>query len=583
MLALASSRRGRSPLEGCRRQICAFLVPFLAAILLASCEKDPHDPETWVPKLNDVADWREAVRNLERLKEPGTIKPLSAAWKKRNRDSQILRTIIAIAGNPSEKGGKTHYDLALPVLLEAVERFDPTDGRSIDDAVVACEALGKARDSQAVPVLLGAAQKAVPRLSQANNVRIAAIRALGKFRDPKVVDALIKVLGANPKDQVLKLHAAAALALAETGDPKALPTLTQAMFIGAIFKQVRAGVTRIGKQATPAMIALFQEKDPAIQELAKTKNYEKVAPGIQIYNGALILGDLRAKEAVPALIAGLKAPPRVSFYDERSGAPGPSTHMAILEALQAIGDPGAGPAVWAYATDPRTDDFVRPRAIDVYSWLAQDGSALPHLLKNVRSDQEEEQIRFVSVIAYGRIARLAEDLKPIEELIKSYETKITAAEKKVKTAASPSDKEAASEEVDMATTWRNILTETRHRIEIAIQCKSDATCFGNTLSARDIAIGRPGLPKAERALLELYRMGEKGRPALDILLKSAESSERIVREGIHLALPRIAPIPCKPCAERLEEVMKKQESQTTLDALNYATRLVYNYFAWAGT
>ena len=61
------------------------------------------------------------------------------------------------------------------------------------------------------------------------------------------------------------------------------------------------------------------------------------------------------------------------------------------------------------------------------------------------------------------------------------------------------------------------------------------------------------------------------------------TSERIVREAILLALPRIAPLPCKECAASMDQVMDSQASQTTLDLLNTETKIVYHYFLWAGT
>ncbi len=63
----------------------------------------------------------------------------------------------------------------------------------------------------------------------------------------------------------------------------------------------------------------------------------------------------------------------------------------------------------------------------------------------------------------------------------------------------------------------------------------------------------------------------------------ADSTERMIRDGVHLVLPRIAPMPCAKCAERLQQVLESQSSQTTLDALNADTRIVYHYFLASGT
>src|SRR5262249_30699463 len=176
-------------------------------------------------------------------------------------------------------------------------------------------------------------------------------------------------------------------------------------FIPAVFPQVRAAITRVGKPAIPELKALFQEKDPDIAKKAKEKDFDKKAPGNVVYKAALLLGDMRATDAVPLLTAALKTEPKVAFFDERSGAPGPSTHDGILGALREIGDPTAAPAVKAYMLDPKTYDGIRPTAIDVYSMLATDDSALDALWKYAKDDKEEQQIRLAAIIAYARLPR----------------------------------------------------------------------------------------------------------------------------------------------------------------------------------
>ncbi|RMH40027.1 MAG: hypothetical protein D6689_14960, partial [Deltaproteobacteria bacterium] len=124
--------------------------------------------------------------------------------------------------------------------------------------------------------------------------------------------------------------------------------------------------------------------------------------------------------------------------------------------------------------------------------------------------------------------------------------------------------------------------ESKWRAEVGIECGSDPMCYAKYLDAKDIAVGKPGLPKAERALIQLAKLGPKAAPALDALLKHVDTSERIVRQGILLALTRVAPKPCDRCVQRLDEVIKAQENQTTLDYLTADTRIVRNYFRWAG-
>src|SRR5262249_6733886 len=95
-------------------------------------------------------------------------------------------------------------------------------------------------------------------------------------------------------------------------------------------------------------------------------------------------------------------------------------------------------------------------------------------------------------------------------------------------------------------------------------------------------VGSPNLARAERALLELGKLGEGATGQTDALLAGAETTERFVRQGILLALPRVAKLPCQKCADRLNQVIEKQADTTTLDFLTGETRIVYHYFLWAG-
>ena len=82
----------------------------------------------------------------------------------------------------------------------------------------------------------------------------------------------------------------------------------------------------------------------------------------------------------------------------------------------------------------------------------------------------------------------------------------------------------------------------------------------------------------ERALLELAKMGKKAEPAFKDLLSHADSTDRIIRQGVLLALVQVAPSPCNECVDRLDAIIEEQSQQTTLDYLTSDTRIVLNYF-----
>jgi hypothetical protein len=571
----------------------AALVWVAAAVLFlaAACEKDPNDAATWIPKLNKTETLDEAVRNLERLKDLRAIKPLGEAWKKWNKPSKILRAMINIAQFNDPTGKQAYikrvpdYKDALPYLIEAVETYDPSIQQSIDDAALAADHLGRSKDPQAIEVLVKTANKSMPKTSPANRVRAAAIRALGNFKDQRAVDTLIKVLSADPEEQNVRLHAAAALALAETGDPKGLPALAKAAFVGPIFNQVRQGFSRSGKPAVATALEIYEGKQADVVAFAKEKDFAKIAPGAMTYKGALLLGDLRATEAAGKLAAGLKNKKNDPIgFDPQTGAPYSFAHMGILDALKRIGDPKTADEVWEYFVAKDTEDFMKPLAIDTYSTLTTSTAHLDEIKKIIEDEEADAQLRFAAMFAWGRLGRTPAHLKEAKDMLARQEARGKALDEQIKKAGD-SDTEKLDNLKLINEQMVPLLKDTVARVEIAVECKEDAACYAKALTAQDVAVGKPGLAKAERSLWELRKLGDKAAGVLDQLLSDAVlgTSERIVREGVLLAITRVAPLPCKACQERFDKVLTSQENQTTLDLLTLETRIVYHYFLWAGT
>jgi HEAT repeat protein/PBS lyase HEAT-like repeat-containing protein len=568
------------------------LVPVLVSVL--ACEKDPNDPQTWIDKLDDRSSLNEALHHLSRLNDPRSIKPLGDAWKKGNRSQpSILRAMIDVAGHPGADG-KAQWGGAIPYLIEAVDQFDG-NARSADDAVVACDALGRSGAREAVDTVLKAAKKSYPYGHPGNGVRLACILALGKFRDPRVGDTLIAILEEPPAPKLARINGGAALALAESGDPKALPALIKAMiFISAITPQVRPAIARIGKPAIPPLMDLLQHKNKEVEDKVASLKWNDQgtgkgmipgkAPGNVVFKAAAMLGDLRAHEAVPLLTEELRREPKIAFYNEQTNppTPGPTTHQGVLGALQAILDPQAAPTVRAYMVDPKTDDGVRPLAIEVYGWLApaNDTSGLGDLQKWIKDENAEPGIREAAIRAWGRIARTGSEAAVMDAYVAEYDKKIKAAEDKGAAAKKDEDKAIAERERAVASYWHDVFAEAKQRISVVTECKDDAACYAAKLppKVKDFKPGQPGMPRAERALLELARMGQRGASQVDAVLQGVDTSDRFVRQAILLTLPRLAPLPCPKCVDRLGQVIEAQQNTNTLDFLTGETKVVHNYY-----
>jgi hypothetical protein len=600
------------------RVLFALALSCLAAASLTGCPKDEFDPDTWVDKLDDPKQVETAIQKLEQLRDPSAIKPLGAIWKKHNKWSRALRAIIVIARDPDAKISKgPAWADAVPFLEEAVKDYDPSDKRSVEDAVVACDALGEAKNPDSVAVLIEAANgpsaKTLPKLSAGQNVRIAALKALGAYGgNERAVDTLVSVLQViDPKTQLIQLNAAAANALAASESPKALQPLLRALFEASpIYHQVRAAVTRIGKPAIPELVKIFEGKHAAINKFASEAGFasecEKEegpdtrcqAPGNLQFKAASLLGDLRAREATAVLTAALGRPGRVAFYDMATGNKGPSSHTAVLDALRKIGDPSSAAAVLAVAKDTTNDPTLRSIAVDVYSMLATDSvdmTWLAGMMKEVLTEAAAKDEAQAAAMAYARLVRSQGDLKPIQYLIDRYAGQASAAEAKVAKATDAKAKKtlegAVADYRDMALLYEQY----KARAMVGVKCKLDPACLVGYLDkSADAVVTELGIkldPKAkksvkeafrtaalERALIDVGKLGPKAEAGMPALLKNVEVTDRIIRDGVLLALPKVAKQPCDACATRLNEIIEAQKGQTTLDYLTADTRIVLNYF-----
>src|SRR5204862_3918156 len=136
-----------------------------------------------------------------------------------------------------------------------------------------------------------------------------------------------------------------------------------------IFQECRLALVRIGSPAIPALIELFQDKNAEIRTMAKEQSF---VPGVVPMKAAILLGDLRAREAVPLMLARLK------------GGEQAKEHGAVVIALGQIGTPPAVDALIAIAKDGKAKPMLRASASDAI-YLSGDKRAVPVLLDVAKS------------------------------------------------------------------------------------------------------------------------------------------------------------------------------------------------------
>ncbi len=449
-----------------QRTLCSFCLVVLGCLTIFSTSlgcllDDPYDPQTWISKLDDTQKERdEAITKLQQLEDAGSIPALGKAWETHGRSPRVLGVIIELAapidtfeyihGKERPYQRPANFEAAAPFLQGALERVEESDGNTIDNAVRAANALADGAEyldsskSAVAQALINVAQRRFRIASKAQPARVAAIQALGHFgKESRVVDALIKVLEEDQESgdrRVVGMQAAAINALAMTKSEEAIVPLLRVLFQrGVLFQQSRRALVAIGEAAKQQVFRVFKGTHTDINNLATKLKFnvncgQAQGPGTECqqpaqlqYKSAALLGDFVATEAVPSLVAELAKPSKPAFFI--GGNPGPSHHVAVLEALQKINDSSTAQALQNYiAVAPAS---VKPRAIEVYSFVARSTNALGDFSKLMVSSADQN-VRISAGNAYARLATKQSHMQTIYGLVKKYRTEAKKWDKKAK-------------------------------------------------------------------------------------------------------------------------------------------------------
>lgn len=478
------------------------------------CAGDPNDPETWAKQLTNLRTQKEALDHLANM-DVEKARPAVPKLIELYKDTKRPEHLEALA--------RYKDDRTKPVLIEALDYSDD----DFDRATIAAGVLGDMKATDAVDALIKAAEKPLPVKSRANNAKLAAMRALVRIGDKRATPVLMKILGTSADEQDFALNQKAALALAELRDPAAVPALIKGLFMtgrgGNIFQECRLALVRIGQPAVDPLIETLNEKNAEIQAMAKERKFEEPppvgTPGVVPHKAAILLGDLRAKKAVPELVARLKIKAR---GDE---------HRSALVALGFIATPAAVDAILSVLKDGKADPAERASAADAL-YLSGDRRAVPALLEIAKSGyvtqggQKASDLRASAAIALARIAG-PETFDAFKAL---------------------ADKEKDAE---------GVFNMALDRMLVAKDCGAELACYGKTLAD-------PQWTRAEKAAFAIGFSGDpqKGVPLLLAGLKPLASStaERFpVHQAILFALTRLGDKSCAQCVEKLEKQIERDE------------------------
>ena len=464
----------------------------------AACTEDPQDAKTWIKKLDDPREQKEAIRQLVRLKDEAAVEPLSKLFKK-SKEPEIL---VAI--------GKLRSEKAVDLLVEQLDFTE--DGYELASAAATAlqelaerDDKGRAAAQRAVDALNKAAGKKLSIRSRANIARVEAMKALAAIKDPKAVETLVEILGTSADEQDFMLNREAAKHLAVFADPKSVPALVRGLFMTGrgtdIFQPCRYALVRIGGPAVDELVRAMQRQNKVLEDDAKKYSF---VPGIIVQKTSIVLGDLRDKKATPALLKELDK------KDEGLNG-GVSGHQSVLLALGVLGDTSAAKLLTGIVGNAKAPPKYRVAAASALN-LLNATEALPAILAAARTPYLDVKEK---VIDGEKAGLVAEAVTNYARLLDHDDTPSLVALLK-----------AAPPDTDLAVAIKNAAL----RSELVKECGKNVDCYGKALSD-------PKSPRSEKAAFMLGRLGHDG---LKYLVKGINHKDSATRFAILASLAKVA-------------------------------------------
>ena len=458
----------------------------ICVVMIAGCQ-DPKDPQTWIAKLRKPEHANAAVRKLVDLNDPVAVKPLCDLFKD-FPSATILKAIISFKSGDS-----------VPTLIEALDFQEDR----YHNATLAAEALADLGAKEAVPALINLLDRKLSIKSRANKAKVSAIAALAKLGGDQAVPALIKIAEGRPEYQDFYLNKRAVMALGTMRAEAAVPVLIRALFMqstlqGTSFPQARVALVQIGKPAVAPLIAALKGEDEDLNKMAKELEFK---PGVIKYKTTMVLGDLRAKDAVGTLLRLLAS------ADLAQG----NNVMGVVEALGKLRDPAAVAPLISLLRNTKADYKLRIQACAALTVLG-DKRAIAPLLETAEKGYVNGgywNLREAAALAYSRIVG-SEAAKGVDRLNAVL--------------LDPATKDYKQTQA--------VLQEAIDRTKLAIECKDDVSCYANKLSDTKLSLAQREkagimvgiLPGGEKVLSKLVAALPVREPILrQFYLESAKN------------------------------------------------------------
>ncbi len=488
------------------------------------------------------------------------------------------------------------------------EDFNPQHPEIHGAAIIA---LGRIKSPTAVPVLLEAMYRLPFFFKQ---VRRALVASGGS--GPDSVNARVaKILTGNDKDiDALFIEKKLDTYCGDLGkDPapaaECLPVAAKDYYAAIIAGDL------YDPAAVPALLtALAREPKPAY--------YLDFAPGPPAANAALDslrkIGSTDAATAVLAIWTNKDSPVRAMAANVFS--------YVSHEGAEKVGTTSAVDALGKIAADNDADQGLRLEAATAYARLAnrKDQVQILRTLADkyqAASDKAAKEADGAPKAAYEKVkgpydaAKAALDAAKKKVRDNGGEGKAPVEMIDAMTKAKADFEKAKDPYTKAKSAWKTLqdtseayrgfqrVFETHiARLEIGIHCKDDLACLANSLKQTPEEVFTrvkeylsPASPagytdddkkelqvaQVERALLDVGKHGKAAAAQIPVLLEGVKSKDRLIRQSVLLALPKIAEKSDQTVIGALDAAIKAAQGDTTLADLNAETEVLRSYFSGA--
>jgi HEAT repeat protein len=542
---------------------------------------------------------------------PYLVKAVESSLDLPERPSHVTGGALA-----AEALGRARDPGGLEILVRAATHSLPPDAPGQRVRLAAVRALGRFDDRKAVAALVTVIS--LDPAEQPSVVVEAAVESLAGRTSPAAVQAMVLAMVKSPA-----VLASSRASLATAG----------AHAIGPLVELLRG--EHAAAEAYAAEHGLTVDCDERMGHESKCRG-----PGLLPHLAASALGDLREPTALMPLLDALRRAPLPVAFD-RSDMPQGVQHGAILAALVRTGDGSAAEPLLAFGLDPDGEERLRAAAILAYARLTRDRSALPRFAAIMVDEEADTQLRLGAAYGFARLVREESELAPLREAAErnrvqaeewtrqlgGLRAELDARKKEVldieaqikvlgKERAAPLvkshrlladrlrtaeiDWHLAEGKVSWHTTWRRIFEGHVIRAAVGVRCKEDVACYVSQIERDADAIaeearqwipdidewglhGRRELERAvdDRAVIELGGLRAAAPEVLPALLSYLGSADARLREAALDAAVRVAPRPCRECAERLDGILAQADGDPQLREFVRAARAARHYFARA--